>query len=49
MYKLDSLKRDLLQQLVFFFECFQLEYSRNLLGSKYDLTMMTFNSWTDTR
>ena len=33
----------------FFSECFQLKYSRNLLRSKYDLTMMTFSSWTDTR
>ena len=33
----------------FFFECFQLKYYQNLLGSKSDLTTMTFNSWTDTR
>ena len=29
-------------------ECFQMKYSRNLLGSKYDWTMVTFNSCTDT-
>ena len=34
-----------LQQLIFFSECFQLKYSRNLLGSKYDLIMVTFSSW----
>ena len=38
-----------LQQLVFFPECFQLKYSRNLLESKYDLTMVTFNLWIDRR
>ena len=27
-------------------ECFQIKYSRNLLGSKYDSTMVTFNSCT---
>ena len=38
-----------LQQLVFFSKSFQVNYSQNLLGSKYDLTMVTFNLWTDTR
>ena len=33
---------------MFFFRIFSLKYSRNLLGSKYNLTMVTFNSWTDT-
>ena len=37
------------QQLVFFFDCFQSKYSQNLLGSKYDLTLVTFNLWTDTQ
>ena len=32
-----------------FSEYFQVKCSRNLLGSKYDLTTMTFNSCTDTR
>ena len=30
-------------------ECFQAKYSRNLLGAKYDSSMVTFNSCTDTR
>ena len=34
---------------MFFFECFQLKYSRNFVGSKYDLTMVTFNSSTNTK
>ena len=37
-----SKKFAFLQLLVFFFECFKLKYSRNLLGSKYDLTMRHF-------
>ena len=32
-----------------FSKCFQIKYSRNLFGSKYDSSMMTFNSCTDTR
>ena len=39
------------QQLVFFrffSECFQLKYSRNLLRSKNDFTIVTFNLWIDT-
>ena len=32
-----------------FSKCFETKYSRNLLGSKYDSTMVTFNSCTDTR
>ena len=31
-----------------FFKCFEIKHSRNLLGSKYDSTMVTFNSCTDT-
>ena len=27
---------------------FSIKLSRNLLGQKHDLTMVTFNSWTDT-
>ena len=44
-----SLRRDSLQQLVFFSECFQLKYSRNFLELKYDLTVVTLNSRTDKR
>ena len=32
-----------------FSKCFQIKYSRNLLGTKYYSTMVTFNSCTDTR
>ena len=32
-----------------FFKCFEIKYSRNLFGSKYGLTMVTFNSCSDTR
>ena len=32
-----------------FSKCFEIKYSRNLLGLKYDSTMVTFNSCTDTR
>ena len=32
-----------------FSKCFEIKYSRNLLGLKYDLTMVTFNSCADTR
>ena len=32
-----------------FSKCFEIKYSRNLLGSKYNSTMVTFNSCTDTR
>ena len=34
---------------MFFSECFQIIYSRNLLGSKYDSTVVTLNSRTDKR
>ena len=34
--------------MVFFFQIFSIKYSWNLLGSKYDFTIVTFNSWTDT-
>ena len=30
-----------------FSKCFQIKHSRNLLGSKYNSTMVTFNSCTD--
>ena len=32
-----------------FSKCFQIKYSRNLFGSKYDSSMVTFNLCTDTR
>ena len=32
-----------------FSKCFQIKYSRNLFGSKYNSSMVTFNSCTDTR
>ena len=32
-----------------FSKCFEIKYYRNLLVSEYDLTMVTFNSCTDTR
>ena len=32
-----------------FSKCFQIKYSRNLFGSKYDSSMVTFNSCTDMR
>ena len=32
-----------------FFKCFQIKYSRNLFGSKYDSSMVTLNSCTDLR
>ena len=31
-----------------FSKCFQIKYSRNLFGSKYDSSMVIFNSCTDT-
>ena len=30
-----------------FFRIFSSKYSRDLVGSKYNLTKVTFNSWTD--
>ena len=32
-----------------FSKCFEIKHSRNLLGSKYDSTTVTFNSCTDMR
>ena len=32
-----------------FSKCFQIKYFRNLFGSKYDSSMVTLNSCTDTR
>ena len=32
-----------------FSKCIQIKYSRNLFGSKYDSSMVTLNSCTDTR
>ena len=32
-----------------FSKCFEIKHSRNLLGSKYDSTIVTFNSCTDMR
>ena len=53
MKKIDFDVKDLWRviffSISFFYERYQLEYSQNLLRSKYDLIMMAFNSWTDTR
>ena len=32
-----------------FSKCFKIKHSQNVLGSKYDSTMVTFNSYTDMR
>ena len=44
-------RRDLLFlfAIYVFSKCFEIKYSRNLPGSKYDSTMVTFNLCTDTR
>ena len=35
--------------IIVFSKCFEIKHSRNVLGSKYDSTMVTFNSCTDMR
>ena len=54
-FKIDKRRIILLEEVCFtsaisvFSVCFQIKYFGNLLGSKYDSTMVTFNLCTDMR